>query len=164
MGADSLYWCAQGISAGESIGADVVKQKYPVPARDKDAYTRALSEVDGKKGLFFSKMPEVDQLLKLEPDDPNNVPHDLHVKRLSFMASVAPNTLKIISGGPKSNDPEKDLIDTTRAVMDSGNEGRIVGRNFWGRPLDEALELNKLTVDLMRQKAYRRKLKEARFR
>jgi len=164
MGADSLFWCTQGISAGESIGADVVKQKFPAPVKDMDAYTKAVSEVDGKKGIFFGKMSEVEQLLQLEPDDPGNVTHDLQVKRLSFMAAVAPNTLKIISGGPKSEEPQKDLVETTRAVMDSGNEGRIVGRNFWGRPIEEALKLNNVMVDVMRQKAYRRRLKEPRFR
>jgi class I fructose-bisphosphate aldolase len=163
MGADSLYWCAQGISAAESIGVDVVKQKYPAPAKDKEVYTKNLSQVDGKKGYFSAKMPEVSGLLELEPNDPADIPYELHVKRLNFLTYVAPNTLKIMSGGPKFKDPKKDLIETTRAVMDSGNEGRIVGRNFWGRPVNEALELNSVIVDLMRDKKYQRELTEPRF-
>jgi len=163
MGADSLFWCAQGISAGESIGVDVVKQKYPAPAKDLQEYKRNLSEMDGHKGYFCSSMPNIDQLLDLEPDGPGAVAFELQVKRLNFMAEVAPNTLKIISGGPKSDRPLEDLQDTTRAVMDSGNEGRIVGRQFWGRPIEEALELNASVVKLMRQPQYARQLKEQRF-
>ncbi|MBN1676731.1 MAG: hypothetical protein JXR37_37145 [Kiritimatiellae bacterium] len=164
MGADSLFWCAQGVSAGESIGVDVVKQKFPTPVKDQAAYKKNLSRLDGEKGYFYGKMEEVEQLLELEPADPKDVPYDLHVKRLNFMAEAAPNTLKIISGGPKSKDPEKDLIETTRAVMDSGNEGRIVGRNLWGRPIEEGLALARQIGAIMTGKAYRRKLKEARFK
>lgn len=168
MGADSLYWCAQGISAGESLGVDVVKQKFPMPAKNIDEYRKNLSVVDDiitkqKKGYFYSKMPEVNQLLKLEPENLENVPYELHVKRVSFLQAVAPNTLKIISGGPKSKDPEKDLIETTRAVMDSGCEGRIIGRNLWGRPIEETLELNRKLIDVMKNKQYHRKLTEPRF-
>lgn len=163
MGADSLYWCAQGISAAESIGVDVVKQKYPTHAKDRDVYAKYLSQVDDQKGYFYTKMPEVAGLLELESDDLGDISYELNVKRLSFLERVAPNTLKIISGGPKFKDPQKDLVETTRAVMDSGNEGRIVGRNFWGRPVEEALELNKIIVDLMRDKKYERKLTEPRF-
>ena len=71
--------------------------------------------------------------------------------------------MKIISGGPKSEDPDRDLIETTRAVMESGNEGRIVGRQLWGRPIEEALKLNKRVVELMRNPQYRRELKQPRF-
>jgi len=164
MGADSLFWCAQGISAGESIGADVVKQKFPAPAKNLEEYRKNLSKIEDKKGYFYSKMPEIDELLKLEPEDPKNIPYELHVKRLSFMSKVAPNTLKIISGGPKSNDPKKDLIDTTAMVMDSGLEGRIVGRNLWGIPIiPRALDLNRAVIELMRKPVYARKLKEPRF-
>jgi class I fructose-bisphosphate aldolase len=164
MGTDSLFWCAQGISAGESIGVDVVKQKFPAPVKDLKTYSSYLGEVEGEKGYFYSKMPEVEKLLELEPAAPNAMTTDLHVKRLNFMADVAPNTLKIISGGPKSKDPQKDLIETTRAVMDSGNEGRIVGRNLWGRPLDEGLELAREIVAIMQESSYRRTLNEARFK
>ena len=163
MGADSLFWCAQAVSAGESLGVDVVKQKYPQPAKDVQEYRRNLSGVDGKKGYFFSKMPDIDQLLSFEPKESEPVSFELQVERLAFMAEVAPNTLKIISGGPKSDDPDKDLVETTRAVMESGNEGRIVGRQLWGRPIEEALQLNMSVVELMRNTRYRRRLTEPRF-
>jgi len=163
MGADSLFWCAQGISAGESIGVDVVKQKFPAPAKNIEVYRKNLGVVAGQKGYYYSKMSEIEQLLELEPEDPAAVPYELHVKRLAFMAAVAPNTLKIISGGPKTKDPEKDLLETTRAVMDSGNEGRIVGRNLWGRPIGEGMALAGRIAEIMADKKYRRVLKEPRF-
>jgi len=163
MGADSLFWCAQAVSAGESLGVDVVKQKFPKPAKDVEEYRRHLSAVEGKKGYFFAKMPDIDQLLALEPEASQPASFELQVKRLAFMAEVAPNTLKIISGGPKSDDPDRDLIETTRAVMESGNEGRIVGRQLWGRPIEEALKLNRRVVELMRDPQYRRELKQPRF-
>lgn len=162
MGEDSLYWCAQGISAGESIGVDVVKQKFPMPAKNIEEYKKNLSEIDGKKGYLFSKMPEVNQLLELEPKD-GNVPDELNVRRINFISEVAPNTLKIISGGPKAKDPKKELIETTRAVMDGGCEGRIVGRNFWGITIEHALELNSEIIELMKKPEYHRKLTEQRF-
>jgi len=163
MGVDSLYWCAQGISAAESIGVDVVKQKYPMLAKNKEVYTKYLSELNGEKGYFYGKMPEVASLLELEPNESGDLTYELQVKRLNFLAHMSPNTLKIMSGGPKFKDIQKDLVETTRAVMDSGNEGRIVGRNLWGRPLEEALELNKVIVALMSDEKYERKLTEPRF-
>ena len=161
MGTDSLYWCAQGISAAESIGVDVVKQKFPVRVKDPAAYRKQLQATNGQKGYFYNKMPEVDRLLELEPEDPDAWDHALHVRRLSFMAAAAPHTLKIISGGPKTSDPKKDLIETTRAVLDGGCEGRIVGRQLWGRPLEEALELNRQLVEVMRESVYQRKFEIA---
>jgi fructose-bisphosphate aldolase, class I len=154
MGSGSLYWCAQGIAAAESLGVDVVKQKFPVPIVNKEEYVNTLSA----GGYFHKKMPEIDQLLQLEPEDPANVPYDLHVKRLAFMRSVAPNTLKIISGGAKFEEPHKGLVETTRMVMDAGCEGRIVGRNFWGRPINEALPLIDSVVAVMKEEKYHRKI------
>jgi class I fructose-bisphosphate aldolase len=161
MGEDSLYWCAQGISAAESIGVDVVKQKFPafVKGKKKDSYIKNLSE----GSYLHNKMPDVEKLLELEPEDPENASYELHVKRLSFLAQVAPNTLKIYSGGPKYTDIQKDLVDTTRAVMDSGNEGRIIGRNLWARPIEEALPLLDQIIAIMRKEKYHRPLKEERF-
>jgi len=167
MGTDSLFWCAQGISAAESLGADVVKQKFPVPVRGEKlrAYREALLgvEKEGKVSASFlkSRMPEIDQLLELEPEDPRNVSYDLNVRRLSFMSKVAPNIFKGISGGPDKS--EEDVLNTVKAVMSSGLEGQIVGRNLWGRPMNEALELNKKIADIMSEKHYHRKLTESRF-
>jgi len=156
MGADSLFWCAQAVAAGENMGVDVIKQKFPAPAKDKTTYTTGIES-------FKSSMPRLDELLRLEPEDPNNVPYELNVKRLSFMAQMAPNTILIISGGPKIDDPKKELIETTRIVMDAGCEGRIVGRNMWGIPINKALDLNREVADLMSDEKYRRILKEPRF-
>lgn len=168
MGTDSLYWCAQGISAAESLGADVVKQKFPVPVKGKKlkSYKENLLGIEKKGeeievGYLKSKMPEVDQLLELEPKDPDNIPYELHVKRLSFMSKVAPNILKGISGGPKGN--EKKLLNTTKEIMSAGLEGQIAGRNLWGRPINEALELNKKIIEIISEEQYHRKLTEPRF-
>jgi len=155
----SRVWCV----SRTLLGVDVVKQKYPQPAKNVQEYRRNLSAVDGKKGYFFSKMPDIDQLLSFEPKEPEPLSFELQVRRLAFMAEVASNTLKIISGGPKFDDPDKDLVETTRAVMESGNEGRIVGRQLWGRPIEEALRLNMSVVELMRNPQYGRPLTEPRF-
>lgn len=162
MGPETLYWCAQAVSAGESIGADVVKQKFPMPAKNRVDYTYNLSGKGDQKGYFFSKMPEVDQILELEPENAGEYTHELHTKRLALMAAVAPNVLKIISGGPKAKEQES-LYKTLMIVMDSGNEGQIVGRNLWGRPIEEALEVNKQMIDIMQKVQYRRELTQPRF-
>lgn len=167
MGSDSLFWCAQGISVAESLGADVVKQKFPKPLKGEKlkAYRENLLgiEKEGKFETSFlkSRMPEIDQLLELEPEDPDFVSPELNVKRLSFMSKVAPNILKGISGGPKGS--EKELLNTTKEIMSSGIEGQIAGRNLWGRPINEALELNKKIVEIMSEKQYHRELTEPRF-
>jgi len=158
MGEDSLYWCTYGVSAGESIGVDVVKQKFPAPSKNPQAYRENLSN----KGYLHSKMPEADQFLELEPANSKRMPQQLAVKRASVLAQIAPNTLKIISGGAKS-DNETELLSTLRTVMDSGNEGQIIGRNLWGRPLDQALKLANNMVALMQTKKYHRPLKDPRF-
>jgi class I fructose-bisphosphate aldolase len=163
MGADSLYWCAQAVSAGESLGVDVVKQKVCAFAKNRDAYIRELQDNKQEgKGYFFSKMPEVGELIKLEPTDKQRGQmnaeelYALQVKRLAYQNSVAPGTLQINSGGLKG--ASEGVMKTTNAVMDAGMEGAIVGRNNWGRPIEEALELNKQMVDLMRKPVYHRKL------
>lgn len=167
MGTDSLYWCAQGVSAAESMGADVVKQKFPVPVKGErlNAYKENLLGItrDGelKKSFLKSKMAEVDQFLELEPADTANVPYELTVKRLSLLSKVAPNLLKGISGG--LNRSEEEVLTTFRAVLDSGLEGQFPGRNFWARPTADALELNRRIVEVMSQDKYSRNLSEPRF-
>lgn len=153
MGPDSLYWCCQGISAGESLGADVVKQKFPMPvkAEKREAYFRNLQ----KEGYIHKMTPDISEILKLEPENPEEITHELNVRRLALMACVAPHTLKIISGGPKTKN-EEGLLNTLRTVMDSGNEGQIVGRNLWGRPIEEALSLARRMNDLMKHEQYAR--------
>jgi len=160
MGEDSLYWCTLGVSAGESIGVDIVKQKFPKPvSKDKlQAYRENLSN----DGYLHSKMPEANQFLELEPKNPKKMPQQLAVKRASVMAQIAPNTLKIISGGAKA-DNEAELLKTLRTVMDSGNEGQIIGRNLWGRPTPQALDLANNMVSLMQRPKYHRKLTDPRF-
>ena len=158
MGADSLFWCAQAVSAGESLGADVIKQKFPMPAKNLEAYRGALSKVEDKKGYYYSVMSEVEELLKLEPASLEEDSYELQVKRLNFVARCAPNSLKIISGGPKTKDSET-LLTNLKAVMDSGNEGQIVGRNLWGRPIEESIDIAEQMNGLMKMPEYKRELK-----
>jgi len=155
MGADSLYWCSQGVSAGESLGADVVKQKFPMPLSNKkiSEYKMNLE----RKGYLGSKMPDAEKLLELEPKNSEETPSELHVKRLSFMARCAPRTQVIVSGGPKSEN-EEGLLKTLRIIMDSGLEGQIMGRNLWARPIEEALALNARMISIMQDEKYSRKL------
>jgi len=157
MGADSLYWTAQAVAAAEALGVDVVKQKFPMPAKNIVAYKQALTEESGKKGYFYKNMPEVEKLLELEPAD-GKLTKELAIKRLNFLSQVAPNSLKIISGGAFSDDVQG-LMDSTTQIMESGCEGRIMGRNLWGRPLEEAIELTKEIVAVMKKQEYKRKLK-----
>ena len=54
------------------------------------------------------------------------------------------------------DDPKKDLIKTTDAVVSFGCEGRIVGRQLWGRPIQKMLDLNRQIIDVMRKPEYHR--------
>ena len=165
MGEDSLYWCAQAVSAGESLGVDIVKQKVCAAAKNRSEYARALSETveDGKKakGYFYSKAPDVNKLLELEPEAQEAWTQELQVKRLAYQNSVAPASFQINSGGLKG--AAEGVLKTLKAVMDAGMEGQIVGRNLWGRPIEEALELNKQMIEFMRSPVYKRELTEPRF-
>ena len=154
MGEDSLYWCSQGVSLAESLGVDVVKQKFPMPLKNTDSHPNIIDAYHGGLAVFSKSMPNVLQLMELEPEG-KECPYDLHVRRASFLGKVAPRTLVIVSGGPTSTDPTK-VVNTLEMVMDAGLEGQIVGRNLWGIPIPQALELNERLVKVMRKDVYRR--------
>jgi len=40
--------------------------------------------------------------------------------------------------------------------MEAGGEGRIIGRNFWGVPIEEGLDLANAVAAVMQQDKYRR--------
>ena len=54
-------------------------------------------------------------------------------------------------------DAAKAVNDSTKIIMDAGGEGRIIGRNFWGIPIKEGLELLKAVTEVMQKTEYRRK-------
>ncbi len=165
VGADSLYWCHAAVSAAEDLGADIVKTKFPMPASNLKEYKKMLIGEEGKKGFVASATPDAPKMyLELEPESGEEIPYDLHVKRMNLVVSPAKRTIVVVSGGPKlGKDPEKELIETTRIVMDAGAEGRIIGRNFWGCPMEEAKRLTQLVMKVMKDPRYDRKLKEPRF-
>lgn len=153
MGADSLYWCSQAMSVAESLGVDVVKQKFPRPVAEigtVEEYRKNL----GEKGYLTKSMPEVGRLLELEPQSTDTTTTDLSVKRLSFAARCVPYTFAIASGGP--TDTMEKLLATTRIVMDAGWEGVIAGRNLWGVEIEEGLRRNAAMVKIMREEKYGR--------
>ena len=101
MGAASLYWSAQGVSVAGSIGADVVKFKYPERPKDLAFYKGAMD----KKGYLGSKMPEVvrffDPAVEIQ-DDKAEYDDEMQVRRAALCAAIEPNLLKINSGGPRT--------------------------------------------------------------
>jgi class I fructose-bisphosphate aldolase len=165
VGADSLYWCHVAVSAAEDLGADIVKTKFPRPARNLKEYKRMMTGDENEKGFVEAKMPEAPEMyLDLEPEKGKTIPYDLHVKRMNLVVSPAKRTFVVVSGGPRLGvNPEEELRETTRIVMDAGAEGRIIGRNFWGRPIKEAKSFTNLVAEVMKDQRYDRKLKEPRF-
>ena len=176
VGADSLYWCHMGVSAAQSVGADIVKTKFPAPASDVDAYEKMLfgeKGADGFKngeagsdGFIEAKMAEgAWAYWQLEqPDEGDSFSHEKHVKRMNVVMKAADTTFVVVSGGPKAGgSAEEKLTKTTKIVMDAGAEGRIIGRNFWGVPIEEGLRLNDVVTDVMSDDKYERNLKGERF-
>lgn len=150
---DSLYWTHYAVAVAESLGADIVKTKFPAVVKQdyKGGY---------EKMLKAHKIKDAVKYLDYEPkslDDP--LTHEQHVYRMKLLVDAAPRTYVIVSGGPKiKDDPKKGLLNTTRIAMDSGAEGRIIGRNFWGVPLDEGLKLSDAVARVMMEPQYNRKL------
>ncbi|MBE0478143.1 hypothetical protein IBX65_03350 [Candidatus Aerophobetes bacterium] len=158
VGADSLYWCHNAVAAAEDLGADVVKTKFPRPARNIDAYKDML------QNFVKAKMPEAPEMyLDLEPENEHSISYELHVRRMNLVVGPARRTFVVVSGGPKlGKDPEKELEETTRIVMDAGAEGRIIGRNFWGRPTEEAQRLIQVVTNVMQDARYDREKRNSR--
>lgn len=152
VGADSLYWCHNAVAGAEDLGADVVKTKFPRAAKNPVAYREMLEK------FVKPKAPEAPEMyMSLEPEEGESISYQLHVKRMNLVTSPARRTLVVVSGGPKlGKDPEKELKETTRIVMDAGAEGRIIGRNFWGRPMEEAKEFINIVSKVMQDSSYDR--------
>jgi len=157
---DNLLCCHYSVSLAESLGADIVKVKFPafVKKNSFEACRAFLKEIGGS-------IPEAEAYLELEPrgNETEKELENLHIKRSALVASVAGRTLIGYSGGPKAKDPLAELLETSKYSLGGGVEGRIAGRNAWGSEIEEALESNKKLVEFMRQPEYERKLTEPRF-
>jgi class I fructose-bisphosphate aldolase len=168
---DSLLWCHYAVSAGESLGADVVKTKYPSvvePAR-RDGYENFILNE------YALRIPLAGRYLDYEPsreaideyrrslgegenaDYDSLLTRDEHVERVQLVVGAGTRTFVIFSGGPKvAGRAEDALRETTRTIMDAGGEGRIIGRNLWGVPIDEGVALAQTVVDVMGDTQYSR--------
>lgn len=155
VGADSLFWVHYACVVAESLGADIVKTKFPTPVKEEKraAYLDFLRKT-------ASKIPEAENYITLEPEDGEVLTEVQHTHRIELVVDAVPGTFVIVSGGPKiRGDPRKELAYITRIVMNAGAEGRIIGRNFWGVPLSEGLEYANLVAEIMKAPQYHRPFK-----
>ena len=77
--------------------------------------------------------------------------------RMKLVVDSVPRTFVVVSGGPKTReDPKEKLIVTTRMVMNAGAEGRIIGRNLWGIPIEKAPDYANAVSKIMTEPKYRR--------
>lgn len=169
--ADSLLWCHYAVSAAESLGADIVKTKFPsvVDPKHRDAYD------DFIKDEYGGKIAEAIRYLDFEPSreelaayqaslgegDKANydslLSKEQHIERARIVTGAGTRTVVIYSGGPRiTGDAKAALRDTTEIIMEAGGEGRIIGRNFWGIPIPEGLELANAVAEIMRDAKYAR--------
>ena len=176
MGADSLFWVHYAVAVAESLGADVIKTKFPKPVADENkirAYLGHIMNLARKK-----KIEAAERYIELEPAFGEAITienHTLkvrtvgrktfkeltpeqHTYRVKIVLDAAPRTFVVFSGGPKKEgDLKRKLVEETKIIMDAGGEGRIIGRNFWGVPLEEGLELTRAVTEVMTQEQYRRR-------
>lgn len=155
VGADSLYWVHYACVVAESLGADIIKTKFPAPVKyeKREAYVKYIQNV-------AKKTPEAEKYIELEPDKGEELTEEQHIHRVKLIMDAVPRTFVVVSGGPRiREDPKRQLVQTTKIVMNAGAEGRIIGRNFWGVPITEGLEYANIVTEIMREKQYRRPFK-----
>jgi class I fructose-bisphosphate aldolase len=155
VGADSLFWVHYACVVAESLGADVVKTKFPAQVKEekRKAYFNYMKKI-------AKKTREAEKYIKLEPEKGQELTEKQHTSRMKMVLDAVPRTFVIISGGPMiREDPKKGLTYTTRIIMNAGAEGRIIGRNFWGVPVDEGLEFSNIVAKIMKEPQYRRPFK-----
>jgi len=153
---DSLLWCHYAVSAAESLGADIVKTKFPsvVEPKKREAYEKYIEEE------YSEKIPEATKYIELEPDKkelseyekemaakdekPNYdslFTNEQHIERAKIVVGAGTRTFVIFSGGPRiTGEAKSALKNSTEVIMKAGGEGRIIGRNFWGVPIKTGLE------------------------
>jgi DhnA family fructose-bisphosphate aldolase class Ia len=152
MGADSLYWVHYACVVAESLGADIIKTKFPAPVKEekREAYFNYLKKT-------AKKTSEAQKYVELEPEKGKELTEEQHTKRMKLVVDAVPRSFVVVSGGPKiKEDPGKALATTTRIVMNAAAEGRIIGRSFWGVPVKEGLEYARIVADVMKKPQYHR--------
>ncbi len=152
MGADSLYWVHYACVVAESLGADIIKTKFPAPVKEgkREVYINFLKKT-------AKKTYEAQKYIELEPEKEGKLAEGQHTKRMKMVVDAVPRSFVVVSGGPQiKEDPGKALTTTTRIVMNAGAEGRIIGRNFWGVPVEEGLEYARIVAKIMKEPQYHR--------
>ncbi len=172
IGADSLFACHYAVSAAESLGADVIKTKFPsvLKPKQRHEYEKFI------KREYSRKIPEADRYLELEPEkkalaayvkkmkeekkEPNFdslFDRARHIERAKIVVGAATRTFVIFSGGFRiEENPEDALVESTEIIMAADAEGRTVGRNFWGVPIEEGLKYAKAVAKVMKKSEYKR--------
>ncbi len=165
---DSLLWCHYAVSAAESLGADIVKTKFPsvVEPERRDAYEDFISQE------YTGKIPEAVRYLEMEPDREQLMDYKMeleetgekpnydslltkkqHIDRAATVVGAGTRTFVIFSGGPRvTGDAKAALKSSTEIIMEAGGEGRIIGRNFWGVPIETGLDYVKAVKEAMVKK------------
>ncbi len=172
IGADSLFACHYAVSAAESLGADVVKTKFPsvVKPKHREEYEKFIKEE------YSKKIPEAVRYLELEPEKKDLAGYEKkmkeeekepnfdslfaqaqHIERARIVVGAATRTFVIFSGGLKiEKNPEDALVESTEIVMEADAEGRIIGRNFWGIPVEDGLKYAQTVAEVMKKSKYKR--------
>jgi len=169
---DSLLWCHYAVSAAESLGADIVKTKFPsvVEPKKRENYEKFIEEE------YSSKIPEATKYIELEPDKkelmnyekemeekekkPNYdslLTKERHIERAKIVVGAGTRTFVIFSGGPRiTGNAKAALQESTEIIMEAGGEGRIIGRNLWGVPIETGLEYANTVKQVMQDDRYGR--------
>ena len=80
-----------------------------------------------------------------------------HIERARIVVGAATRTFVIFSGGLKiEKNPEDALVESTEIVMEADAEGRIIGRNFWGIPVEDGLKYAQTVAEVMKKSKYKR--------
>ena len=152
VGGDSLFWVHYSCVVAESLGAEIIKTKFPEPVKGekREAYFNFLRKT-------AKKISEAKNYIELEPKNGEALTEEQHTKRMKLVVDAVPRSFVVVSGGPKvKKDPAKAMATTTRIVMNAGAEGRIIGRNFWGVPIEEGLKYAQLVTEIMKAPRYHR--------
>ncbi len=152
IGGDTLYWVHYACVVSESLGADIIKTKFPSPVREnkREAYFKYLTKT-------AKKTSEATKYIELEAEKGEELTEEQHTERMKLIVNAVPRSFVVVSGGPKiKEEPGKTLALTTKIVMNAGAEGRIIGRNFWGVPIEEGLEYSRIVAKIMTEPQYHR--------
>jgi class I fructose-bisphosphate aldolase len=118
-GRDSFYAIDYAARVAEELGADIVKVNLP----------KFRAETD-------SKAPA-----------PYNTLQVSEAEAFRQVVESAGRALVLVSGGSKVGDD--DLLSKVRLSMEAGATGLIFGRNFWQRPMEEALKITEAVKQVM---------------